>query len=83
MVLVKGRRRMRVPVRAAMALVSAGATVGTLTSPTPVGGSPDSIESTSIGVVHVQLHQSLPAFEEVVTTPGSPPARWPVITGSR
>ncbi len=31
-----------------MALVRAGAAVGTLTSPTPVGGSPDSISSTSI-----------------------------------
>jgi hypothetical protein len=37
-----------VPVRAAMALVRAGAAVGTPTSPTPVGGSPDSISSTSI-----------------------------------
>jgi hypothetical protein len=48
MVLVMGSRRIRVPVRAAIALVRAGAAVGTLTSPTPVGGSPDSISSTSI-----------------------------------
>ena len=39
---------MRVPVSAKIALVRAGAAVGTLTSPTPVGGSPDSIKSTSI-----------------------------------
>ena len=48
MVLVMGSRRIRVPVRAAMALVRAGAAVGTLTSPTPVGGSADSIKITSI-----------------------------------
>ena len=48
MVLAMGSRRMRVPVAAAMALTSAGAAVGTLTSPTPVGDSPDWISSTSI-----------------------------------
>ena len=40
MVLTIGSWRIRVPVSAAIALVSAGAAVGTLTSPTPVGGSP-------------------------------------------
>jgi hypothetical protein len=43
-----GSRRIRVPVSAKIALVSVGAAVGTLTSPTPVGGSSDSIKSTSI-----------------------------------
>jgi hypothetical protein len=37
-----------VPVSAAMALVRAGAAGRTLTSPTPVGGSPHSISGTSI-----------------------------------
>ena len=48
MVLAMGSWRIRVPVAAAMALTRAGAAVGTLTSPTPVGDSPDSISSTSI-----------------------------------
>ena len=39
---------MRVPVSAAIALARAGAVVGTLTSPTPVGGSSESIRWTSI-----------------------------------
>jgi hypothetical protein len=43
MVLEKGRFRIRVPVSAAMAFARAGATEGTETSPTPVGGSVDSI----------------------------------------
>src|SRR5260370_19475729 len=46
--LFKGRRRTRVPVRAAMALARAGAVVGTLTSPTPEGSSPESMRGTSI-----------------------------------
>ena len=36
---------MRVPVSAAIAFASAGATDGTLTSPTPVGGSTQAAES--------------------------------------
>jgi hypothetical protein len=39
----KGRRRIRVPVKAAIALVSAGAAVGVLTSPTPEGFSDEAI----------------------------------------
>jgi len=39
---------MRVPVSAAIAFASAGATEGTLTSPTPLGGSVESIRCTSI-----------------------------------
>ena len=39
---------MRVPVSAAIAFASAGATEGTETSPTPLGGSVDSIRCTSI-----------------------------------
>src|SRR6478672_4159029 len=47
-VLFNGSRRIRVPVSAAIAFASAGAVVGTLTSPTPVGGSSESIRCTSI-----------------------------------
>src|SRR4029077_6893716 len=47
-VLLPGSWRIRLPVIAAIALVSAGAADGTLTSPTPVGGSVDSIRWTSI-----------------------------------
>ena len=48
MVLDIGSRRMRMPVSAKMALASAGAMVGTLTSPTPDGDSVDSIRWTYI-----------------------------------
>lgn len=44
----KGRSRIRVPVSAAIAFARAGAADGTLTSPTPVGGSVESIRCTSI-----------------------------------
>src|SRR6185312_4095031 len=47
-VLFSGSRRTRVPVSAAIAFASAGAVVGTLTSPTPVGGSSEPIRCTSI-----------------------------------
>ena len=42
-----------------MALVRAGAAVGTLTSPTPVGGSPDSIKQ------HVDLRHRLHPHDRV------------------
>ena len=48
MVFEKGSWRIRVPVKAAIAFASAGATDGTETSPTPVGDSVDSIRRISI-----------------------------------
>ena len=47
---------MRVPVSAAMALASAGAAVGTLTSPTPVGGSSESMRWISIAGDRLHAH---------------------------
>ena len=47
---------MRMPVSAKIALASAGATVGTLTSPTPDGDSVDSIRWTSIfGIDYIRM----------------------------
>jgi hypothetical protein len=69
MVLAIGSWRIRVPVAAAMALTRAGAAVGT---PTPVGGSPDSISSTSIlGTDFIRM-TGKPSKFWVVISPPSP-----------
>src|SRR6266568_9509523 len=54
-----GSRRMRMPVSAKIALASAGATVGTLTSPTPDGDSVDSIRWTSIFGIELHPHYGI------------------------
>ena len=67
--LAMGSWRIRVPVAAAMALVSAGAAVGTLTSPTPVGDSPDWIYLTIQALaeaVHAGLADADEATREVL-----------------
>jgi hypothetical protein len=59
-VVEKDSSRIRVPVRAAIAFASAGATIGTLASPTPVGCLVESIKCTSMPGTEPHPHDRVP-----------------------